>query len=101
MNLFPGRRSVANSQELKRILALPRRVADGSDLVEPLTQALKTPTGTQTLRPVQAQALYDMGTYGGLFGPLRVGSGKTLVTLLAPLLLEAKRPVLLLPANLI
>lgn len=98
---FPGRGAVSNSSELKRILALPRRTVDGTSLVQPLTDALKTPHGTWTLKPLQAQSLYDMGVYGGLFGPLRVGSGKTLITLLSPVLLEAKRPVLLLPASLI
>ncbi len=101
MNLFPGRRSIGESEELRRILALPRRVVAGDELVAPLTDALKKTGGTETLRPVQAQALYDMGTFGGFFGPLRVGAGKTLITLLAPVLLESKRPVLLVPAALV
>jgi len=54
-----------------------------------------------SLRPVQAIALYEAMEVGGLFGPMRVGSGKTLVTLLLPYVLEAKRPVLLVPAMLI
>lgn len=99
--MFPGRKEVGNSLELERILALPRRVVDGASLVASLTEALKTPQGTWTLRPLQAQALHDVGQCGGLFGPLRVGSGKTLITLLAPLVLRAVRPVLLLPAALI
>lgn len=37
----------------------------------------------------------------GLFGPIKVGAGKTLITLIAPLILKANRPVLLLPAALI
>lgn len=98
--MFPGRKYVSNSHDFQRILRLPRRKIDGSELVDPLTQALKTTHGTMKLRPLQAQALYDMGTYGGLFGPLRVGAGKTLVTLLAPLMMGAKKPVLLMPAAL-
>lgn len=39
--------------------------------------------------------------YGGLFGPIPVGEGKTLISLLAPYLLQAQRPVLLLPAMLV
>ncbi len=99
--MFQSSKVIQHTAELRRILALPSREVDGAALVQPLTEALKKPGGTETFRPLQAQALYDMGTQGGLFGPLRVGAGKTLVTLLAPVLLESKRPVLLLPASLI
>ncbi len=100
-NNLGSRRTVENTYELQRILKLPRRQADGGEYVDALTNFLKTPAGKWRLKPAQAQALYDMGMQGGLFGPLRVGAGKTLITLLAPLMLEAKRPVLLLPAALI
>lgn len=53
------------------------------------------------LRPVQAAALVEIGTVGGLFGPLRVGAGKTLISLLAPVVSEAVRPLLLVPAALV
>lgn len=53
------------------------------------------------LRPAQALALHDAGVYGGLFAPLGVGEGKTLLSLLLPVVLGAQRPMLLLPANLI
>lgn len=52
------------------------------------------------LRPLQAVALYEIGTEGGLFGPLRVGLGKTLISLLAPVVAFAERPLLLIPAKL-
>jgi hypothetical protein len=38
---------------------------------------------------------------GGLFGPIRVGAGKSLTCALIPTVLEAKRPVLLMPASLV
>lgn len=38
---------------------------------------LKTPRGTMRLRPIQAIALAEIGMYGGLFGPIPVGEGKT------------------------
>lgn len=101
MQPFPGRKSVGNSLELQRIVGLPRRQVDGAALVEPLTRELKTPKGSWTLRPLQAQALHDMRMQRGFFGPLRVGSGKTLITLLAPLVLQARMPVLVLPASLV
>lgn len=92
---------VRNTAELRRILALPRRRADGSDLVEPLTSLLQMPGGTMRLRPAQALALHDIGVHGGAVLPLGVGEGKTLIALLAAYVLDAQRPLLLLPANLI
>lgn len=53
------------------------------------------------LRPIQGLALHDIAVHGGMLGPIRVGGGKTLLSLLAPYVLEAKRPLLLLPASLI
>lgn len=105
MNASPfGALSVSHTPELARVAALPRRAwgdADAARLAELMTRELKTRDGTMSLRPVQAVALYEAMQVGGLFGPMRVGAGKTLVTLLLPLVLEAKRPVLLLPAALI
>ena len=99
-----GSRVVERTSEIKRIAALPRRVwteEASAQLAAMLTRELKTTGGTQTLRPVQAVALYEAMQVGGLFGPIRVGGGKTLLTLLLPLVLEAKRPILLLPAALV
>ncbi len=53
------------------------------------------------LRPIQAQALHELQQVGGLFAPIRVGGGKTLLSLLAPKVVNAMRPLLLLPASLI
>jgi hypothetical protein len=99
-----GSQVVARTSEIKRIAALPRRVwsdEDATTLAAMLTRELKTPSGAMSLRPVQAVSLYESMEIGGLFGPMRVGSGKTLVTLLLPLVLEALRPILLVPAALI
>ncbi len=93
---------VRRTLELERILALPRREPTANaELVEGLTAVLKTPQGTQTLREVQALALHDIGVHRGGFLPVGVGEGKTLISLLAPYVLDAKRPLLLLPASLI
>src|SRR5678816_4636049 len=54
-----------------------------------------------TLRPIQALALVEAAETGGLFAPIRVGGGKTLLSLLLPVVLGAERPLLLLPAKLI
>ncbi len=93
---------VRNSAELRRILALPRRTdEDHTALAAELTDLLRTPKGTMTLRHVQALALQDIGTLGGGFLPVGVGEGKTLISLLTPYVLGAKRPMMLLPASLI
>lgn len=90
---------VVRGAEFRRIEALPRRLSPTIDLIK-LTQYLKTPGGTQTLRLNQAEVLADLYDFGGAFGMQGVGAGKTLVSLLAPVVMEAKRPVLLVPASL-
>ncbi|MEI6806500.1 MAG: DEAD/DEAH box helicase family protein, partial [Myxococcaceae bacterium] len=96
---FPFR-IVTRSAEFDRVMNLPKRElsADASGV---LTQKLRTENGTMTLRPIQAQALSELEQCQGLFAPIRVGGGKTLISLLAPVLLQAKRPLLLMPAKLI
>ena len=88
------------TRELARIRDLPRRVYEGPELAEQLSRLLRQPHGRQTLRPLQAQALLEIGTLGGLLGPLPVGSGKTLISFLAPVVARARRPMLLIPAKL-
>jgi hypothetical protein len=94
---------VQRTSEFKRILALPRRSStdDYSELARELTELLKTPGGTMTLRPVQALALHDIGTYGGGLLPVGVGEGKTLIFALAAYLLGAQKPIGLRPAGLL
>lgn len=92
---------ISNSPDLKRIKALPKRGYTPGDLVDQMTRELKTAQGTWTLKPIQAQALYEILEHQGLLGPIKVGGGKTLISLLAPLVLGLKRPLLLMPASLI
>lgn len=97
-------RSIRLTSELERIIAIPRRSItpeQWADIAEQLTAVLKTPGGAQKLFPIQAMALHDIGTTGAGFLPIGVGCGKTLISLLAPYVLNAKRPLLLLPAALI
>ena len=95
-------RSVLRSKDFRRIEQLPRRrwEEDAENYIEPLTNALKTPEGTMRLRTVQAAALTEIGLNQGLFAPIGVGHGKTLISLLAPHLLNSERPLLLVPAQL-
>lgn len=93
--------SVPDSAELRRIVALARRTSGTGEALAPdLTEALKRTGGTQTLRPIQALAFHDIHQFNGLFGPIRVGGGKTLISYLSPALLGARRPLLLIPAKL-
>jgi hypothetical protein len=96
--------SVPHSAEFERIDKLPRRSYSKEELAglqRDLTRYLRTPVGNQTLLEPQAQACLELGQYRKLFCPMRPGSGKTLVTLLAPYILEAKRPLILVPGKLV
>ena len=90
---------VQDSDDVRRVLALDRRPECPERLIDLLSSALRLDPEAR-LRESQTSALRELYDVGGLFAPMRVGSGKTLVTLLAPTLLDAQRPVLLLPASL-
>ena len=96
--------AVRLNDEMRRVEQIPRRQwsdEDAKSLAQNLTEILRKPNGTMVLRPVQATALAEIGMHGGLFGIIRVGAGKTLLSLLAPNVVDAKRPVLLIPAKLV
>lgn len=97
-----GARPVLVSDDLLRVAALPRRPQpEGSPaLVASQTALYRIPTGTMTLRPVQAAALAEIATVGGLVGLIGVGEGKTLISALAGEAVGAARPLLLVPASL-
>lgn len=100
----PSSGEVRLTNELLRVHKMPRRRwsdEEAAELAREMTDALKTPYGTMELRPLQAVALCEIGMYGGLFGPLRCGMGKTLISLLAPVVAFAERPLLLVPAKLV
>lgn len=98
----PDAAAVTLSDDLNRVLRLPQRDAAqlAALIAEPLSSRLRAPGGTQSLRPLQALALAEAHDLRGLMALLPVGEGKTLITFLLPLLLEAARPVLLVPASL-
>ena len=95
---------VVYTKELGRILALPRRDWANQEglrvLADQLKQVYGQPRGTQHLRPIQTAAILDAYNVRGLFGPIPVGAGKTLASFLIPVVIEAKRPLLLVPAKL-
>lgn len=66
-----------------------------------LTKEFKLPKGEWVLNPLQNAALYWAMKQKGLLGVLPVGAGKTLVSVLAPLALGARRPLLLIPPTML
>lgn len=88
--------------EIERLSELPIDVDfNGSEYVGALTQRYsrnpKNPT--MTLRPIQAEMLVQAIRADGLIALAGCGEGKTLTSLLLPMVLEAQRPLLLLPAS--
>lgn len=103
LGLLLRRDGVRRTSELKRIKDLPSRTWDESSaqaLADVLTPLLAEPDGEMRLKPVQAQALHELYMMRGLAAPITVGGGKTLISFLAPVVLEAKRPLLVIPASL-
>lgn len=99
------RRGVVKTKELERIAYLPRRRWQDDPELEQmrrdLTDWLRANGGTQELRLVQAASLQELHDFGGLFGPQRVGAGKTLLSFLAAIVVGAMRPLLLIPSKLV
>lgn len=103
------KQGVVGSTEFARIEALPRRVLD-LEQVPDLTPVYRTAEfceggcelcaeGPARLWPVQSAALLEAEATGGLFGAIPVGEGKTLISLLLPDALRARRAGLLVPAD--
>jgi hypothetical protein len=104
---------VYQTKDFTRVAALPRRgPVDYAALQAKWTEKLGRknehcrcakfgrPCCNQ-IRPIQAQALEEISTQGGLLGPIGVGHGKSLVDLLAAFALpDVKTAVLLLPPQL-
>ncbi len=102
MNLFTGKPGPRPTKDFKRITLLPQRDAEelGEAIREPLSDMYRTPRGKMTLRPLQALALAEAASYEGAVVLLPVGQGKTLVSYLLPTVMEAKRPLLIVPGKL-
>lgn len=95
---------VRQTAEFLRVKNLPRRdpaAIDIATLVRESTARFARAGGKMTLRPVQAMALAEIEQCRGALAPIPVGGGKTLITLLAPRVIGARRPLLVLPAGLI
>lgn len=98
------RDAVPYTQELARVLSIPRTPWDeqhAGELAASITNLIRLPRGSMALRPVQAVSLKSAWEQQGFFGPIGVGRGKTLLSLLLAYVLQSERPLLVLPANLI
>jgi len=84
--------------EWERLKEVP---LDKSEKNEDLTKWLRLQHGKQALRPIQNEMLWQAIERKGLLGFVACGEGKTLVSLLLPSVLRAKKPLLLLPAFMI
>lgn len=88
--------AVEYSFEIARIATIARRkVTDVPDLTE-----LFAKSGEHSLREIQNRVLFEMSLAGGCFASIRVGGGKTLISLLAPEALNSKKTLLLVPPDL-
>jgi hypothetical protein len=85
--------------DLVRVRALVQSDPAPPELIAALSTHLSRPGADVELRQKQTDALRDLFDLGGCVGSMPTGEGKTLVSLLAPTLLGAERPVLILPAN--
>jgi hypothetical protein len=115
-----GRAPVSGSEDLDRVLAIPRRPPvdlngpTGEALVELMTARLRRPErpckcksehGRQCilrLKASQAWALYEAPLAGGLAGLIAVGAGKTGLDIMMPMVMPGCRlAVLLVPPGLV
>lgn len=102
---------VCLSPELARVLALPRRPAEGTapDLTELYSKHVASCgvphcrvciRSEPRLRPIQSQMLWEGSRQQGLLGMAKIGSGKTLASLLMHDAMNATRTVLMVKASL-
>ena len=94
------RGGVPDSPEVQRVRALPRAAEPTQEELDELHALVQLPSCQERLRSAQARALLELLLMGSLFAPLQVGAGKTLVSLIAPLVLGCSNALLLVPASL-
>ncbi len=99
------RELIPYSAEFERIFSTPWRDWENDPrmavLAERFTQMYKTPQGTQTLWLAQANVLRDAIEIGGAVSAQKVSEGKTLPCFLLPVVLNAARPLHLVPGRLL
>lgn len=97
---------VPDTDELRRIVALPRRVphlptpAECEAFTDHFSRHSRGTPGRMVLFPVQVWVLRELIALKGVLGAAPVGTGKTAMTYLAPPMVGARRPLLIIPASL-
>lgn len=99
---FFSRQTVSKDADFRRIDGLPWRdpALPSDDYCKDLSGYLRRPGGQFKLWPVQTMALQEAHDHRRLFAPIPVGHGKGPLSILIPVITEAKRPVLFVPASL-
>jgi len=98
-----ARPAVKHTVEFDRVVALPRRVlndVDSAAWAAVFTDELRDPRAVNLapLLPEQGIVLAEALENNGAWVALPVGTGKTLLTYLLPVVFDAKRPLLIAPA---
>jgi hypothetical protein len=86
----------ARDDEWERIIGVPR-----AEPVDPVSVAWLHITRKYTLREIQAIALAIIQKYGGLFGDIGVGHGKSLIAWLTPVVRGSERCVIMMPPDMV
>ncbi len=97
--------AVEDSHDFRRIKALPLmsdkdKQALGESLVDEYSELLRRPGSSARLKWPQALALHYIYEHNGAYLGLPPGVGKTLITFLAPVVLDSHTPCLIAPASL-
>lgn len=95
-------RKIQMTREVERIIALPIRDWEEYDIQQArewINDAFRISKDME-LWDHQVAALVDIARYEGAFLPIGVGQGKSIVSLLACNILQAERPLLIVPAAL-
>lgn len=93
------RAGVQESYELERILKIPRRPLVLNEVPDQ-SYLYARPEGAMHLWPIQSAVLIEAAKANGLLGPIGVGHGKTLASLLVGVAMNARMIVLLVPPQL-
>ena len=93
--MFAGAKG-AFDDEWQRIIHVPRVEPPSPSLVQWLHKGSEV-----QLRETQARALAAIQQHRGLFGPIGVGHGKTLIAWLAPVVLGQLRAVIMMPPSMV
>jgi hypothetical protein len=95
------RPAVQRTPDLLRVVGLPRRkldLAEATEHARELTSMLSL-SPREALRPWQGQILHEAIMCRGVYAGAPVGLGKTLLGWLMPVVLDAERPMLIIPGG--